>query len=120
VNLVLDEKVDERDQSSKERSRKRLSVLDSSRIRWAQGKAAKSPWKRSHQVGDHEDVVPVMVIGRSNISPSSAGEGAEYAHEGNELWKLRIWTCGQQVPEANEEEAGAFDILASEVWLVWS
>lgn len=77
MNLVLDKKVYQGDDAAVECARQVFSVLDGDRIGRAQRKTAKSPGNGGKEIGDHEDVVPVMVIGRSNIGPPSTREGAK-------------------------------------------
>ena len=62
VDFVLDKEVDQRHQRPKEATRKNLPPSDSLWILRAQGQAPKGPWERCDKVGDHEDVVPVMVV----------------------------------------------------------
>lgn len=63
VDLVLDKEVDQRNQSAKEASSNPLPVLDRLCVRRAKRNASGSPWDREDDVRDHEDIVPVMVVG---------------------------------------------------------
>lgn len=105
MDLVLNEEVNQRDECCEERPSKELPVLDSCGVARAQSKAAKSPRQSGHQVGDHKDVVPVVVIGRGNVCPSSAGQCSEDANTGDELGEGRVGTASQDVPEADESES---------------
>lgn len=85
VDLVLDEEVDQRYEGSEEGTAQDLAVVDGLGVVGAQGDAAKCPWQSSNEIRDHEDVVPVMVIGRRDIGPASAGEGSEDADTQDEF-----------------------------------
>jgi hypothetical protein len=82
---VLDEKVDERYYSGKEGSREVLSVLDSHRVPRAERKTSVGPWDGSDEIGDHKDVVPVVIIGRRDIGPSAASQRSKETYSGDEL-----------------------------------
>lgn len=88
VDLVLNEEVNERHQGSEKSTSKVLAILDSRGVVGAERNAARSPGQGSDNVGDHENVVPVVVIGRGNISPTAAGQGAQDTHGGDEAWQL--------------------------------
>jgi hypothetical protein len=85
VHLVLDEKVDEGDESREKGSAKDLAVLESGWVSRAQGKAAQCPGESRNKIGYHEDVVPVMVVSRRDVGPSSASQCAEDANTSDEL-----------------------------------
>jgi hypothetical protein len=104
VNLVLDEKVDQRHKRGEKTSSKDLSIFERGGIVGAQGDTAYCPWQSCNKVRDHEDIVPVMVVGGGNICPSSAGQRSEDADTSNELGQGRVWATSQGVPEADECE----------------
>jgi hypothetical protein len=87
MNLVLNVEVDQRYYQGIEASRKIFSVLQGDRVPRTERDTAKSPWDSSHQVGNHEDIVPVMVVGGRYIGPSAASQSSEQAHASDELWK---------------------------------
>lgn len=107
MDLVLDVKVYQGQDAAVEGARRIFPVLDCDRIRRAQRNAAKGPWDGGEQVGDHKDIMPVVIVGRGDIGPSSAGQRAEDAPEGNEARQLGPGPPRQQVPEADEGEAWA-------------
>lgn len=107
VNLVLDEPVDQRNQGTEEGTCKELSISDSRWVGGAQRKAADCPWERCHKVRDHEDVMPVMIIRRCHICPSTTGQCPEDANASDEFWKSRVGSLRQDVPQGNQREAGA-------------
>ena len=72
MDLVLDKKVNQRDQCAKEATGKVFPVLDRFRIRWAQGNAPGGPRNGKDEVRDHQYVMPVMVVGRGDVTPPSA------------------------------------------------
>ena len=63
VDLMPDEEVNQWHKCREEGSSEKLPVLESGGVARAQSKASNSPRQGSHQVRDHEDVVPVMIIG---------------------------------------------------------
>ena len=77
VNLVLNEEVDQRNQSTEESTRKILSVFDSLPVVRAQCQTTQCPRERRNNVGDHKYIVPIVSIGRRNICPSSAGQSSK-------------------------------------------
>jgi poly(3-hydroxybutyrate) depolymerase len=85
VNFVLDEEVDEWRQSRKERAREQLSVSKGCGVARGQSQATQSPRQRRYQIRDHEDVVPIMVVGRGHICPSTTCQGPEDANAGDEF-----------------------------------
>lgn len=107
VHLVLNEVVDQGHQCSKEEASHDLAVFDSPAVVRAQGEAAQCPWQGGNKIGDHKNVVPVVVIGRGNIGPSTASQSSEDSHTSNDLRQGRIGTRGQHVPQENESEARA-------------
>ena len=105
MNLVLDEEVDQRYESRKERSSKDLPVLEGSGVARAQGETAESPGQSSDQIRDHEDVMPVMVVSRRDVCPSTAGQCSENANASDEFGKGGIGSAGQDVPKADERKS---------------
>ena len=85
MNLVLNEVVNQWHQSSKEEASHDLAIFDSPAVVRAQGEAAQGPWQGGNKIGYHENVMPVMVIGRGNVGPSAAGQGSEDAHTSDDL-----------------------------------
>ncbi len=98
VNLVLNKEVNERHQGSEKATGKVLAILDCRRVVGAESDAAGGPWQCGDNVGDHENVVPVVVIGRGNVGPTAAGQGAQDTHGGDEAWQLGAGLAGQEVP----------------------
>jgi len=105
VHLVLDKEVYEGDDAAVKGARDVFPVLDRSGVGRAEGDAAESPGYGGQQVGDHEDVVPVMVVGGGDIGPAAAGEGSEDAPEGDEGGQLVARPAREQVPEGDEGES---------------
>lgn len=101
VHLVLYEKVDERNECSEESSGEDLAVLDCFWVGRTQHQAACCPGYCSHQVGNHEDVMPVMVVSRSDIGPTSACQRSKDAHAGDEFGECRVGTGCEEVPKSD-------------------
>lgn len=63
MNFMLNEEINERYHSSKEETSSASSVFHGSFV-WRSGQQTPdSPWNGGDQVADHEDIVPVMIIG---------------------------------------------------------
>jgi len=105
VDFVLDEKVYQGYQSAKEGTSEHLPVLDGYWIRRAQSQTAQRPWQGSNQIADHEDVVPVVVVCRGDICPSSTGKRPEDANPENDLWQGRVGSSSEEVVEGDEGES---------------
>ncbi len=71
VDLVLDEEINQRHKCAEEGCRQPLPPSYGSRIRRAECYAAQRPGQRRNQVADHEDIVPVMIIRRRHVCPST-------------------------------------------------
>jgi hypothetical protein len=106
VHLVLNKVVNQGNQCSKEQASHDLPILDSTAVVWAQRKAAQRPRQGGHQVRDHENVMPIVIIGRCHIGPTAASQGAEDAYTCNELGQGRVWTRSEHVPQKDKGEAG--------------
>ena len=106
MDLVLNEEVNQWHKGREETAGKNLTVLERSSILRTEGNAADCPWQSCDEVGDHKDVVPVMVIGRGDICPSSAGECSKDTNASDELGEGRVWATGQDVPKADKSESG--------------
>lgn len=104
MHFVLDEVVDQWHQSAKEQAGQNLAVLDSAAVVRAEGEATESPGQSCHQIRDHENIVPVVVISRGNISPASARECPEQAHTSDQLWQGGVRAGSQEVPKEYEGE----------------
>lgn len=112
VHFVLDEEVDQGHQSPKEGACKEFPIFEGSRVAGTQGYASKRPRKGSDKVGNHEDVVPVVVVGRSYICPSTTCHGTEQANASNEFWERRVRLAGEDVPQSYEGESGTYFLLS--------
>ena len=62
MDLMLDEEVDHRDESTKESACKVFPISHGFGVGKAQGKTAQCPRYCGNKVGDHEDIVPVMIV----------------------------------------------------------
>lgn len=105
MHLVLDEEVHQRNQRPKESTRQVLSVLDGLRVGRTQRQTSQCPRQRSHQIADHEDVVPIVIIRARNICPSSTCQSSEDTHTGHELGKCGIGSVGEAIPQEHQRES---------------
>lgn len=85
MNLVLDEKVHQRHQSTEESARNVFPVLDRFGIRGTERNAAGCPRNRKDNVRDHKNIVPVMVVGRRDVGPPAACESSDDAGPSDQL-----------------------------------
>lgn len=124
VDLVLDKEIKRGEKSSKERRAQKLSVSHSGWVRFgAQGNTSNGPGYGGDKVGNHENVVPIMVVGGCHIGPATAGKGSEDADSKDELGESRVWAGGQEIPHAYQQEARACSnvqclLLLANGWLV--
>lgn len=102
---MLDEEVHQRNQCSKEGTRQVLSVLDSLWIWWTQCQTTQCPWQCSHQIADHEDVVPIVVVCARHVCPSSASQGSKNSHSSHKLGQRAVWPIGQTVPQEDKRKS---------------
>lgn len=107
MHLVLNKVVDQRNKGAEEETGKNLSVLNSPTVVWAQGQTTNSPWQSRNQVRDHKDIVPIMVIRRCNICPSTAGKSPKQSNTGNKLGERRVGAGSHEIPEEDEGESRA-------------
>lgn len=108
VDLVLNEKVNERHKGSEKGTGKELAVLDSRRVVGAERNAASGPGESSDNVGNHENIMPIVVVGRGNVGPATTREGTQDTHEGDKAWQLGAGLAGKEVPETDKGETGAY------------
>lgn len=87
MHFVLDEKVDQRNQSREKSSSEILSQLDGLRVWRTQCNATDGPRQSGNQIADHENIMPIVVIGRRNICPSSTRQSPEYSNASHEVDK---------------------------------
>lgn len=107
MNLVLYVKVDQGEDAPIECARDVFPILDGGRVGRAQDDTSKSPRDGGQQIRDHEDVMPVVVIGGGDVGPAGASHGPEQSPEGDEAGHPCVLVSRQQVPEADEREPGA-------------
>ena len=105
MDLVLDEEIDQRHQSSKEKARQPLAPLDCGGIRRAQSNAAGRPWQGANNVGYHENVVPIVIVRRCDVRPATAGQCSQEAHGSDEAWELGVGPARQDVPQADQRKS---------------
>lgn len=105
VDLMLDVQVDHGYDSGKESSSKTLPMFDRSGIRGTQRDASDGPGESCNYVGDHEDVMPVMVIGRGDIGEASACQGPKDSRCGNKLRQRLSATGREKIPQPHEGES---------------
>ena len=74
---MLDKEVDQGNQSAKEATSNPLPVLDRLCVRRAKRNTSGGPWDRKDDVRDHENIVPVMVVGRGDVSPAAASKSSD-------------------------------------------
>lgn len=113
VDLVLDEEVDEGNDGAVETAGDILPIFDGLGVRRAQSKAGECPGNRRDKVGDHENVVPVVIVSRGHVRPTAAGQRPKDAPEGDELGQVVAGLRSKEVPQADEGESRTCQTLAS-------
>lgn len=107
MHLVLNEEIYQRHQCAKEASCQPLSILQGSRVLRAEQYATHCPRKCSHKIGDHEDIMPSVIICGSDICPSSTTQSTKDADACYDFWKCCIWTCGKDIPKEYKGKTGS-------------
>lgn len=131
MDFVLNEEVDKRHEGAEECACQNLPVPDCSRIWWAQCKTSEGPWYSCDQVGDHEDIVPVVIIGRGHVRPATTGKSSEQPGNCDDFWQGPIRPRRQEIPQPDERKSGSFcpltpycrrssdlvpDVMAINIW----
>ena len=98
MHFVLDVKVNEGNESAEEGTGQIFSQLDGSRVGRAKHKATHGPRNGSDYIGNHEDIMPVVIVRRCNVCPASAGQGPQDAEEGESLGKAAARSGSQNIP----------------------
>jgi hypothetical protein len=49
--------------------------------------------------------MPIMVVGRRDICPTTTGKSPEQPNTSNELGKSRVRPCSKKIPKENESES---------------
>lgn len=115
VHLVLDEEVDQRNKCPKEGTSQVFPQRDGAWVGRAEGDAAGRPRQGCDNVGDHENVVPVVIVSRGDVGPSSASQGAKDAHEGNETGELVAGLPSKKIPQTNKHKPGPCSLSAASI-----
>ena len=102
---MLDKKVDQGNQSAEEASSNPLSVLDRLCVRGAKRNAAGSPGNGKDDVRDHENVVPVMVVGRGDVGPAAASKSSDDTGKRNSLGEDTAGFSSQEIEKSNQGES---------------
>lgn len=101
VHLVLNKEVYQWQYSSVKCARKVFAILYSSWVLRAQSDHTERPRDGREQIRYHEDIMPVVVIGRGDISPSAASHCPENAHSEDELGQRRVRLACENIPQPN-------------------
>lgn len=105
MNLVLYEKVNQRNESSKESASEVFPVLYRRRIGRTEHEASHGPRQCRNQIADHEDIMPIMVICACHICPSTTSQRPENPNTEDEGRKTTAGPFRQTVVEEDEGEA---------------
>lgn len=106
VDLVLDKEVNQWHERAEEAGSQVFPIFDRFRVRRAEGDAARRPGQSSNDVRDHQNIVPVVVVGRGDVGPSTAGQRSQQTHGGHEAGQLGPGLPRQEVEETDEGESG--------------
>ncbi len=98
MDFVLDEEIDQGNQSPEKGACEVFPVFNSLYVFWAQCQTTNGPRKSCNEVRDHENVMPIVIIGGGNVGPSSACECSKKAHECNEFRKCLTRPGCEEVP----------------------
>lgn len=102
MHLVLNKEIDQWHYGPKESTRQVLPQLYCLRVGWAHYETADCPRQGCYQVADHEDVVPIVVVGARDIGPTTAGQSPEHAHTSNPLGTALALPVDQAVEKEDQ------------------
>lgn len=105
MNLVLNKEVDQGYQGTKESTSDILSVPDGLWVRRAESNTAQCPGESAHNVRDHKNVVPIMIVGRCDVRPATACQGSKKARRGNEAREFGARLSTNEIEQAHERES---------------
>jgi hypothetical protein len=108
MDLVLNKEIDQRYQRAKKPAGHDLPILDCRGIVGTECKAAQSPGHRRNHVGDHEDVMPTVVIGGCYVCPATTRQGSKDSHPEYELGQGAIGSRSQNIPKGDEGKSRAY------------
>lgn len=107
MNLVLDEEVNQGNKSAEEGAGQIFAVFDGLRVGRTQSQTSQCPWQSGDQVADHENVVPVMIVGTGHVGPSTTRQCPEDSHSCNKLGQTATRAVGQAVPQKDQRKSRA-------------
>jgi len=113
VDLVLNEEVDQWHQSAKEGARDVFPVFDGLGVGRAQRNTTGCPRNGEDDVGNHQNIVPVMVVGRSDVCPSSTGQGANNPGKRDGFREDTTGLRGEEIPQSDKGESRTLNALAT-------
>ena len=96
--FMLDEEIYQGYKCAKEAGCQDLSVLNSSRVLRTERQTAQGPGQGGNEVGNHENVMPAMVVGRRNICPAAAGNASKKTSTSYNLRQSRVWARCENIP----------------------
>lgn len=106
MHLMLNEEVHQRHNHAKERPCQPLPPPDRPSIaNWTQRQTSQSPRQGRDQIGDHEDIVPVMIVRRSNVRPPTARQGPEHSNARHPFRPRTTGRSGHAVEERDKQES---------------
>lgn len=70
MHLMLNKEIHQRQNRSKKAPSEYLPPLQTPRVPRTQGNTAYRPGYRGHQIGDHEYIMPIVIIRRRDICPT--------------------------------------------------
>jgi hypothetical protein len=73
MHLVLNEEVDQWHKSAEKGRCQVFAIFDGLRIGGAECDTASRPRKRRNNVGNHENIMPIVIVCRCNVCPAATG-----------------------------------------------
>ncbi len=111
ADLMLYIQVDHWHNRAEEGSSKTLSISERSWIWRAQHNAAEGPRESCHYIGYHEEVVPVMIVGRGDVGKSAACQAPKDSRRSNKLWQRLSGSGGEKIPKSHESKPWSYRML---------
>ena len=98
MDFVLDKVVYQRHECAEEQTGECLSIIYGLGVDRRGGETPERPRQSEYEVRDHENIVPIMIIGGCDVDPTSTEEGSCDTDERNELGQSGTGSRSQEIP----------------------
>lgn len=105
MHLVLNEEVYQRYKCTEEKTSHNLAIFHGTAIVGTESETAHCPGQSRNKIRNHKYIMPVMIISRRDICPTSAHKRSKQPSSRNELGEVRARTRSEKVPKKNESKS---------------